>query len=104
MTLTGMDFAVLGTMFAATTAVPFTIILVIVKFQTRRIELLEAVLSKKVEKVDWLRESVATREKIDHMAIAVAKVSGAVEATFSAAQSMNRACASMEKIAKGIGQ
>jgi len=105
MALTGGDFAIIGGLLGAFVGVPIMITLFSIKGVAKRVDTVEdgahkringveeqirEVEKRKVDKVDWLRETVSNRQKLDRMGETVASVNQRLQDAFGVGAAMNK--------------
>lgn len=88
------DYAALGGMMAGITTVSLTLTVFIVKGLSRRVDAVETdvknLRDKKADKVEWAREVVLTRAKLDRMSEKMERIDGKLDNNFGIAASITR--------------
>lgn len=100
MALTGVDY----TFLAVLNGVPLTLLLILLRNNTRRIDRIETRLDEvednKVAKRDWMRESISTRDKVDQAIERLAGIDSKLDAEFGMSAALNRVADSMSRLAE----
>jgi len=100
-TLSLSDYGVLGGMLTAATAVLATLLLAQAKGQNRRIDVVEASVrdleKNKADKHEWAREALVTRNKLDDVNRAMARIEGKIDTSFGVAAAVSRIAEELKK-------